>query len=452
MKQRLSLLLLTAIVWLSACQKETSYESQTNPSEGSLQSETTGDCLPKNVFGIYEVGTDLNSANNYIEVTVNVTKGGGYRIVTDTVNGMSFKATGNFSATGPTIVKLLGAGKPETAGISNFVVTYGASQCIVQVTVVPTGGAVPAIFTLKGAPNACMNYTLSGPYQTGITMTSANTVVINVNVTTAGTYDITTVTSNGITFHGTGTLALGDQTITLTASGTPVAAGDTNIPVATTGGSSCTFKVTVTDPPASSFDYFPRTTGSNWSYELNLNANDSLLIKAGPDTKTFGANTYVVFYQTDDAVGSGFDTSGYYRKAGGSYYQYVDLAGYWGYDNVYRMEFIILKDDVAANTSWQSTPFPFVEGARTGMARNNNKVIQKDVSVQVNGITYPNTIVVEERLEEQNAGGGWDDQTTLNGGYTRSYYARGIGLVQIEVMSPLDTRLGFLNLRRKVVL
>jgi alpha-tubulin suppressor-like RCC1 family protein len=53
---------------------------------------------------------------------------------------------------------------------------------------------------------------------------SGVTQTITVNVTTAGTYNIS-ATANGITFSGAGSLSTGTQTIILTASGTPQAEG-----------------------------------------------------------------------------------------------------------------------------------------------------------------------------------------------------------------------------------
>ena len=70
----------------------------------------------------------------------------------------------------------------------------------------------------------------------GTALGASNTVVLNVNITTAGSYNITTTAVNGMTFTWSGTLALGNQTITLTGSGTPTTAG-ANV-IAVTAGSS----------------------------------------------------------------------------------------------------------------------------------------------------------------------------------------------------------------------
>src|SRR5688572_33399367 len=80
MKKNVSLLsFLSALLLFSACQKEFSYEPNSTSSSGSLQAEVSGDCLPKTVQGIYEVGTVLDADTNYIDVQVNITAVGTYR-------------------------------------------------------------------------------------------------------------------------------------------------------------------------------------------------------------------------------------------------------------------------------------------------------------------------------------------------------------------------------------
>ncbi len=68
--------------------------------------------------------------------------------------------------------------------------------------------------------------TLNGTYTAGQAVTSANTMTLYANVTTAGSWSISTTAHNGVTFSGSGTFAAtGCQLITLQASGTPLSAG-----------------------------------------------------------------------------------------------------------------------------------------------------------------------------------------------------------------------------------
>lgn len=444
MKIHYLLLILMSTMFFTACQKEKSFETGTTPSAGFLQDDASGDCLPKTVNGIYVEGTALVADSNYIDVQINVTKTGSYTVYTDTVNGVYFRTTGTFTSTGVNTVRLKGSGTPANDGISNFTVTYTTSACLVPVTILPVGGAVDAVFTLAGSPNNCMNYVVAGTYVVGTPMAPSNTVVINVNVTTAGTYTLSTPLSNGISFAGSGTLSAGAQTITLTATGTPAAAGNANFPI-TAGASNCNFTVTVTDVVTTA-DYFPLKAGSNWSYQFDGVPDDSLFIRAKAGTVTLGGNQYTVFEATDDAT-QGFGDYGAYRKSGSDYHTYVDLADYFTIDDTTApVDYIFLKDNAAANTTWQSSPVNVSIGGQALSIRIVATIEQKDVSVTVGGTAYANTIVVREKYEIL-AGPVWLDITDQVG-YFKSYYAKNVGLIKQDyyyeagnVNPPVDTRM-----------
>lgn len=425
----LPLILGSLLFSIIACQKEVSNEIGGTPSAGFLELDASGNCLPKNVNGVYEEGTALVADNNYIDVHVNVTKTGTYTVYTDTVNGIYFRATGSFAATGDNTVRLKGNGTPAADGITNFTVNYQSTQCLVPVTILPVGGAVDAVFTLAGAPDVCQDFQLTGDYVVNTGMTGANTVAIKVNVTTAGTYDITTATSNGINFAGSGALAIGAQTIILTASGTPIAAGNSNF-VVTVGASSCNFSVLVTDGtvPATD-DYFPRTAGSNWSYEYDDTPDDTLYMRAKAGTVTLGGNQYTVFEATPDLTAVGFGDYGAYRRNGADYHTYIDLKDYiLNIDNPAPVDYIFLKDNVPAGNNWQSSSVNATIAGQAFTLRVSSTVDQKDVSITVNGTAYPNTIVVSERYQFL-AGAVWVDVTDQVG-YTKSYYSRNVGLIK----------------------
>ena len=410
-------LMLVCTILFYSCQKEKSFESSAERASGSLQSDAGGECLPKTVNGVYEAGTALNSSDNYIDVQLNVSRVGSYTVSTDTVNGVFFRATGNFANTGLSTIRLLGSGTPVTAGSFFYEVQFDTSVCAVAVSVLPQGGGVPAVFTLAGAPDVCLDYQLAGVYTVGTAMTAANTVIIKVNVTTAGTYDVTTQTSNGITFSGSGVLAMGAQTITLTASGTPAAAGSTNIPVDITT-SACSFTVDV----SSQFDYFPRTANSNWSYQFNDDANDSIWIRAKAGNVVLDGNTYTLFEAADSAAD--FFDYGVYRRSGGDYHTYLPV------DDTRSIDYVFLKDNVPQNTTWESDSVGVEFSGIPVYIRIVLTIEQKDINVAVGGITYPNTIVVREKYEFFN-GVAWTDMTDQVG-YYKSYYSRSVGLIKFE--------------------
>jgi len=270
-------------------------------------------------------------------------------------------------------------------------------------------------------------------------MTPANTVTININVTTAGTYSLTTATSNGITFSGTGTLtALGAQTIVLTASGVPVAAGPTNF-VVDPGTSVCSFTIDVTAGTALS-TYFPLTAGSNWSYIFDQVQDDSVFMRMKPGTVNLAGNQYSVMEYTFDAA-TGFDDFGNYRQVGGDYHTYADMGDYFGLDNPVNIDYIFLKDNVAAGTNWQSGPIDGTITDSTGVfpvsLRISFTIDQKDVSVTVGGTTYNNVIVVTEKYEIFD-GAAWQSLTELLG-YYKTYYAKDIGLIKQDSYDPDGT-------------
>ena len=289
-------LLLLSITFLIACQKELSFEKGiSNPSAGSLQSGTTGDCLGSIVGGIYKTDTVLNDSN-YVDVKVDVTTAGSYTISTDTVNGFYFSASGSFTATGENTVRLQGNGNPQNVGTNIFTVIYDSTACTFSVTTLLGGSGGTAVYSLQGAPNNCIPGSTQGAYTAGVPTSSSNTATVNVDVTTAGTYSIVTTAVNGVTFIASGTFsATGAQAIVLNASGTPEAEGSFTIPV-TVGSTTCSFPLTVVGGMA---DYFPRTSNSNWSYQFDNDPMDTLFQNVISQTQSALGNTYNVFMYND---------------------------------------------------------------------------------------------------------------------------------------------------------
>ena len=542
MLRSLSLLAFSSFLLFLSCQKETSFEGDNTPAEGSLLSGVTGDCTPKTVNGTYVAGTALVASVNTITCDVNVTKKGPYLITTDTINGYFFSATGTFTSLGNNTVTLRGNGTPFSAGVNNFIVSFDSTFCDIQVTVQGSGGggtnaaytlvaggtpsncasavvngtytqnaaliasntvtisvnvttigtysiaasgggmtfsasgtftttgnqnvtltgtgtptvsgantvtfAAPnnscsfsvnvtpagggaAVGTLAGAPGSCSPITVNGFYVESTATGSSNTVGVTVNVTTAGTYTISTNTVNGLSFSSGGNLTVGNnQVINLAASGTPTTAGNQTFTV-TFGTSSCTFTVQVLPN-----DYFPRSVGSNWSYEFNDAATDSLYRVVNPNTISALGNAYQIFLGND---GTGLDSSGYYRRNGGDYFEWFDAGGYLGYDAPVWGLYIMVKDNVAANTVWKSSGYAGTAQGTPLNVRFSYKILQKDVPVtvtsSVGNTTYTNVIVVEEKLELEVTTGVWQDITNTIDFFGKAYYARGIGLVLYEALN-----------------
>ena len=115
-------------------------------------------------------------------------------------------------------------------------------SCTKELSLEGTSGGT-SVFTFAGAPGACANASVTGPYEAGIALGATNLVNISVDVTTIGSYTVFTNNINGISFTGSGFFsATGLQTITLTGTGTPAAAGAFSF---TPGPTGCSFLITV---------------------------------------------------------------------------------------------------------------------------------------------------------------------------------------------------------------
>lgn len=98
-----------------------------------------------------------------------------------------------------------------------------------------------------GTGDNCINTTVTGSYLAGLSLTMSNTVTIEVNVTSLGSFTLSTDTVNGYYFKGSGVfLQTGVQTVTLFGNGTPVNVQTDQFTVTSPGTSgSCTFNISV---------------------------------------------------------------------------------------------------------------------------------------------------------------------------------------------------------------
>jgi hypothetical protein len=215
----------------------------TAPGAGTLGGNPNA-CAPITVNGTYSPGVPLIAGNNAV-VQVTVTTAGLINITTDTVAGIWFNFSGTLGV-GTQSVTLQAQGSmpgTTTTGNKTFTVKLGASRCTF---VVPVAAAGAGSFVLTGG--ACTPGTANGTYTAGTPLVAGNTVTVQVNVTTAGAFNLTSNTINGYSFSFSGPLAVGVQTVTLVNNGgTPGVAGTDAflLNLNTTPASTCTFNVTV---------------------------------------------------------------------------------------------------------------------------------------------------------------------------------------------------------------
>lgn len=424
---RCLLVLISIFFFFSSCQKEKSLEMG-QVAQGSLQSDL-GDCLPKKVSGAYVVSQSLTDSN-YIDVTLDIAKPGRFTIITDTVNGYFFKSQGNFTTAGTNTVRLKGSGKPVTASDDVFTVSFDSSSCFVEINVMTAGSSGgTAVYSLNSTTGNCTSFNVAGTYTQGATLVAANTVTLSVNVTTPGSWAMSTTSVTGFLFSGSGTFSsAGVQTIILSGIGIPTTVGDQIFSVSA-GTSSCNFSVAVvggSSPPPATGVYFPLTANSWWTYDDGAGSDSVKVVVNG--TGTFLGNTYQRFI-TSDASGP-LDTS-YYRKdnASGAYYMYTDTSGFGAIGVNFTqagIDVLFLKDALTTGAVFNSDHQAMLLGQPVTI-RFNNTVVDANASITVNGKTFTNVYKIELKVQ-LGSGGVFQDISLAPLDY---YYAKDIGLIKI---------------------
>lgn len=134
-----------------------------------------------------------------------------------------------------------------------------------------TGGiGGTAVFSLAGSPGDCTGALVSGIYKAATALDVSNTVTISVNVTTIGTYTVSTNSLNGISFTGAGAfITTGEQTITLTGSGTALAGGTFSYAFGAIG---CSFLLTIAEANSATDSFYYDITANGVQYKKVANS------------------------------------------------------------------------------------------------------------------------------------------------------------------------------------
>ena len=204
-------------------------------------------CSNVQVSGDYQKNKIL-TASNTVVVNVNVLSPGDYIIQTDTMDGISFYASGHFNQPGNQTVTLTGSGTPVHPQNLQFNLEGNSSACTFPLTVNNAGDS--ATYAIASGVDHCVGQ-IAGVYTAGTPLNASNTYTLTVYVSVAGIYSISTQTVDGMVFNSTGRFTrLGTNYVTLTAHGTPVNAGSfTLMPEivgpAPLGGQICAFTMSV---------------------------------------------------------------------------------------------------------------------------------------------------------------------------------------------------------------
>ena len=148
-----------------------------------------------------------------------------------------------------------------------------------------------------GSGGSCDNTGVYGIYEIGTPLTVADSVQIEVNVTSIGAWSMSTNTVNGYSFSGSGTYTTpGLQLVTLNGSGTPLTAQTDNFTVtANMGGGTCTFDVTVqnssptTTQCGETYTYGEVTNGTTGDTWLDKNLGADQVATAKDDHLAYGS-------------------------------------------------------------------------------------------------------------------------------------------------------------------
>lgn len=136
MKHPLKSKILNAIVSialiLSACSKDEAIENVElkNTAEWSF----IGGYI---LTGEYVKGKEIEDGANYIEISVQVTKGGSYNLSTEMLNGYQFSGQGELTDATNQRIKLFATGTPQSAGADEFVVSIGEASRNFTIEVIP---------------------------------------------------------------------------------------------------------------------------------------------------------------------------------------------------------------------------------------------------------------------------------------------------------------------------
>ncbi|MDR0863965.1 MAG: hypothetical protein LBO74_03420, partial [Candidatus Symbiothrix sp.] len=183
--------------------------------------ELPNGCSDIEVFGAYVQNNSLETSH-FLRINVNVIKAGSYVIIGQTTNGYGFSASGTFLATGTQTVMVFGQGKPQNANAS--------PGDLLTLTLNGVDSGCNSIRIIVAPPTAeysmtCGSITPHGAYLKGVALGAGNTITLRVEVTdisTGGSWAITSNTVDGISFRGSGNFtSTGDNTVTLYGYGTP---------------------------------------------------------------------------------------------------------------------------------------------------------------------------------------------------------------------------------------
>lgn len=203
----------------------------------------TLDCAGATHNGTLTNGTSAIGVSSVISYTGGNGSTHTGQVVSSTgVVGLTATLSPGSFATGSGTLTYTITGTPSTSGTAIFAISIGGQMCNLTRTVnaaqISTGGtAIVSSWTSTigcsvgaGTNNSPAGVRRGGVNETmvqGVSVQSSASVTLVANVTTAGSYIVSTNTVNGVTFSASGVFGTtGAQTVTLIPSGTPALSGN----------------------------------------------------------------------------------------------------------------------------------------------------------------------------------------------------------------------------------
>ncbi|MEO7800665.1 MAG: hypothetical protein ABIR81_01625 [Ginsengibacter sp.] len=376
-----------------------------------------GNCMNSNILGVY-VRTLLLDTSNKVEISVNVVTTGRYEIKTALINGYSFSASGTFALAGEQTVILAGTGRPEDAGLNNFTVSTGTSDCNFQINV----RSDEAEFTLNSSGGKCLDYIVSGTFVKDVFLDSLSRVVISVDVTTPGRYNISTAIVNGYSFTAIGIFAnAGVQEVALLAQGQPIKAGIDRFSVSA-GSTNCTFNVDVLAGvvQVTGNDYLPLADSNYWVYDDLFNKGN-IITRTITGSEEKAGNDYLSMKQVDKY---GINDSFFLRRDNDKYFEYTRQDKYTGsfsYLTGKPEDLMFLNELLQGGQYWESADFRDISSFNQPITiKYGFEVKRTNAVIAVNGVAFANVAIIEQTSQLHSDGNPWG---ATNDSYIY-YYAR----------------------------
>ncbi|MFT4156021.1 hypothetical protein [Parafilimonas sp.] len=140
---------------------------------------------------------------------------------------------------------------------------------------------------------------------------------------------------------------------------------------------------TVSDATAATNTYLPLTTGTNWYYTNKTGSvTEESKLTVLNLKKTFNGKAYTAV----NTVKDGKKDTIYYNQTAHNYYIYTNEET--GESDAVKLEILFLNDNLDAGKTWRQSA-----GTASGVKLNcYGKIVQKNMTLTVNGETYGNVI------------------------------------------------------------